>query len=169
MKLLPATESRTLEGIWRRYGERLILYAATLLKDRSQAEDVLHTLFVRFLSSGTLPPAEGEATYLFTAVRNVALNDLRSLKRAHRAYSALLEPVTEDPWAIAQRGELWLRLETALLELPPEEREAIVLKIWGEVSFAHGAEISGVSAKTFEDRYYKGLGILQEKLGHLHE
>jgi RNA polymerase sigma-70 factor (ECF subfamily) len=169
MELLRATEPRTLEGIWRRYGAGLTLYAAALLKDRSQAEDVLQTLFVRFLSSGTLPPAEGEATHLFTAVRNVALNDLRSLKRAQRAYSALLEPVAEDPWAIAQRGELWLRLETVLLELPPEEREAIVLKAWGDVSFAQGAEISGVSAKTFESRYYKGLGILQEKLGPLHE
>lgn len=169
MELLPATEPRTLEGIWRRYGARLILYAAALVKDRSQAEDILQTLFVRFLSSGTMPPVEGEASYLFTAVRNVALNELRSVKRAHRAYSALLEPVTEDPWAVAQMGELWARLEAVLLELPPEEREAIVLKTWGDVSFAHGAAISGVSAKTFEYRYYKGLGILKEKLGHLHE
>ena len=166
MELMAIVEPRTLESIWRRYGPRLILYAAALVKDRSQAEDILQSLFVRFLSSGTVPPAEGEATYLFRAVRNVALNEMRSRKRARRAYSALLEPVTPDPAATAQLGELGGRIEAVLLELPPEEREAVVLKIWGDVSFAHGAEISGISEKTFEYRYYKGLGIIKERLGY---
>lgn len=169
MELMAIVEPRTLESIWRRYGSRLILYAAALVKDRSQAEDILQVLFVRLLSSGTLPPADGEATYLFRAVRNVALNELRSRKRARRAYSVLLEPATEDPGVAAQVGELGKRIEGVLLDLPAEEREAVVLKIWGDVSFAHAAAISGVSEKTFEYRYYKGLGILKEKLGHPHE
>jgi RNA polymerase sigma-70 factor (ECF subfamily) len=169
MELMAIVEPRTLESIWRLYGARLILYAAALVKDRSQAEDVLQTLFVRLLSSATLPPAEGEASYLFRAVRNAALNELRSQKRARRAYSALLEPATPDPGAAAQMGELGKRIEGVLLELPSEEREAVVLKIWGDVSFAQGAEISGVSEKTFEYRYYKGLGIIKEKMGQSDE
>jgi RNA polymerase sigma-70 factor (ECF subfamily) len=162
-------EPRTLESVWRQYGTRLILYAAALVKDRSQGEDIIQTLFVRLLSTGILPPTEGEATYLFRAVRNVAFNELRSRKRARRAYSSLLEPVSQDPGEAAELGELGIRIESVILELPSEEREAVVLKIWGDVSFAHGATISGVSEKTFEYRYYKGLGIIKERLGHIDE
>ena len=165
MEPMAIVEPRTLEAIWRRFGTRLILYAAAIVKDRSMAEDILQALFVRLLSSGILPPAEAEATYLFRAVRNEALNELRSRARAQRAHSSLLEPDTEDPGEAVQMGELGKRIEEVLLELPQDEREAVVLKIWGEVSFAHGAQISGVTEKTFEYRYYKGLAILKEKLG----
>jgi RNA polymerase sigma-70 factor (ECF subfamily) len=169
MEPMTIVEPRTLESLWRRIGPRLILYAAALLKDRSLAEDVLQTLFVRLLSSGILPPAEGESTYLFRAVRNEALNELRSRTRARRAYASLLEPDTPDPGVAAEMGELGKRIETVLLELPQDEREAVVLKIWGNVSFVHGALIAGISEKTFEYRYYKGLAVIKEKLGHLHE
>jgi RNA polymerase sigma-70 factor (ECF subfamily) len=169
MELMAGVESRTLECLWRRFGPRLILYAAAILKDRSLAEDVLQSLFVRLLSSGILPPVEGEATYLFRAVRNEALNELRSRTRARRAYSSLLEPDTEDPGKAAEMEELGRRIEEALLVIPQDEREAVVLKIWGDVSFTHGALIAGVSEKTFEYRYYKGLAILKEKLGRADE
>jgi RNA polymerase sigma-70 factor (ECF subfamily) len=169
MEIMAIAEPRTLEHIWRRFGPRLILYAAAIVKDRSQAEDILQSLFVRMLSSGILPPAEGEATYLFRAVRNEALNEIRSRTRARRAYSSLLEPDTEDPEKTAQMGEMGKRIEAVLLDMPQEEREAVVLKIWGDVSIAHGAAISGVSEKTFEYRYYKGLAIIKEKLGNTNE
>jgi RNA polymerase sigma-70 factor (ECF subfamily) len=169
MELMAIVEPRTLEALWRQYGPRLILYAAALLRDRSLAEDVLQSLFVRLLSSGNLPPVEGEATYLFRAVRNEALNELRSRSRAQRVHSALLEPDTQDPREAAELGEMGKRIEATLLLLPQDEREAVVLKIWGNVSFVHGAEISGVSEKAFEYRYYKGLGILKERLGHADE
>jgi RNA polymerase sigma-70 factor (ECF subfamily) len=169
MELMAGVEPRTLESLWRQFGPRLILYAAAIVKDRSLAEDILQSLFVRLLSSGTLPPAEGEATYLFRAVRNEALNELRSRTRARRAYSALLEPDTEDPGKAAQMGELGKRIEEVLLEIPQDEREAVVLKIWGDVSFAHGALISGVTEKTFEYRYYKALAIIKEKMGRAND
>jgi len=41
MELMAIVESRNLEALWHRYGPRLILYAAALLRDRSLAEDVL--------------------------------------------------------------------------------------------------------------------------------
>jgi len=66
-------------------------------------------------------------------------------------------------------GELGKRIEGVLLDLPSEEREAVVLKIWGDVTFASGAAISGISEKTFEYRYYKGLGTLKERLGYVDE
>ena len=43
--------------------------------------------------------------------------------------------------------------------------EAVVLKIWGDLSMPEAAAVAGVSEKTFEHRYYRGLAALKEKLG----
>jgi DNA-directed RNA polymerase specialized sigma24 family protein len=40
-----------------------------------------------------------------------------------------------------------------------------VLKIWGDLSMPEAAAVLGVSEKTFEHRYYRGLAALKEKLG----
>ena len=64
----------------------------------------------------------------------------------------------------AERAEFGRQVETALGELADEVREAVLLKIWGELSLPAAAEVAGVPPKTFEHRYYRGLEALKEKL-----
>ena len=59
--------------------------------------------------------------------------------------------------------------EAALRAIPPEEREAVVLKIWSDLSFPDAAAVTGVSEKTFEHRYYRGLAALKNALGDRHD
>ena len=59
------------------------------------------------------------------------------------------------------RGEV----ERLLDELSDELREAVVLRIWGELTFPEASAILGIPEKTFEHRYYRGLAALEEKLG----
>lgn len=152
------------EQLWRRHADRLLLYAATVLSDRSAAEDALQNVFVRLMAA---PPEEidSEAGYLFRAVRNEALNSIRSRRLAARAFSPLFDDVAEDPRTSAELRERGRQVEQVLLRLDPEEREAVVLKIWGDLSMPEAAEVAGVSEKTFEHRYYRGLAALKEKLG----
>jgi RNA polymerase sigma-70 factor (ECF subfamily) len=154
------------EQLWRRHADRLLLYATTVLSDRSAAEDVLQNVFVRLMAS---PPEEidSESGYLFRAVRNEALNSIRSRRLAARAFSPLFDDVAEDPRASAEIKERGKQVEQVLLRLEPEEREAVVLKIWGDLSMPEAAVVAGVSEKTFEHRYYRGLAALKEKLGGL--
>jgi len=154
------------EQLWRRHADRLLLYATTVLSDRAAAEDVLQNVFVRLIAS---PPSDvdSEAGYLFRAVRNEALNAIRSRRMASRAYSPLFDEVAEDPRHSAELAERGKQVEKVLHRLSPEEREAVVLKIWGDFSIPEAAAVAGVSEKTFEHRYYRGLAALKEKLGDL--
>jgi len=154
------------EQLWRRHADRLLLYATTVLSDRSAAEDVLQNVFVRLMAS---PPEsfDSESGYLFRAVRNEALNALRSRRLAARTLPALFEEGGEDPRAAAETAERGRQVEKVLMRISAEEREAVVLKIWGDLSIPEAAAVSGVTEKTFEHRYYRGLAALKEKLGGL--
>ena len=157
-------DSLRCEQLWRRHADRLLLYATTVLSDRAAAEDALQNVFVRLMAS---PPEEidSESGYLFRAVRNEALNSIRSRRLAARAFSPLFDDVAEDPRTSAELRERGRQVEQVLLRLGDEEREAVVLKIWGDLSIPEAAAVAGVSEKTFEHRYYRGLAALKEKLG----
>ena len=166
MELTLLMESALCEQLWRRHADRLLLYATSVLTDRAAAEDVLQNVFVRLMAS---PPGDldSEAGYLFRAVRNEALNMLRSRKMAARLQSPMFDEVAEDPRASAELAERGRQVEKVLLRISTEEREAVVLKIWGDLSIPEAAAVAGVSEKTFEHRYYRGLAALKEKLGDL--
>ena len=156
------------EQLWRRHADRLLLYAASLLSDRAAAEDVLQNVFVRLIAAG--PPAEIESDrgYLFRAVRNEALNALRS-RRLARSVSTPFFAAPDDPLDAAEKADFGRRAEAALRGIPAEEREAVVLKIWSDLSFPDAAAVTGVSEKTFEHRYYRGLAALKDVLGERHD
>ena len=166
MPLLLEMEPYLYERLWRRHADRLLLYATTLLFDRGAAEDVLQNVFVRLISAEHPPNMESEGAFLFRAVRNESLNALRSRRSAaRRLEQQVFETPVEDPRDAAQLAEDGRQVDAVLRELPMEEREAVVLKIWSDLSFPGAADVAGVSEKTFEHRYYRGLAVLKKKLG----
>lgn len=152
-------------ALWNRHLDRLVLYGQVLLGDRSAAEDAVQAVFLRILSSGKLPDPVTESSYLFQAVRNEASNELRSRSRARRAAQCLFRSRAPDALDDVELAEFGRQIQEALQELPEEEREAVVLKTWGALSFPQAAAVTGVSEKTFEHRYYRGLESLKEQIG----
>ena len=53
----------------------------------------------------------------------------------------------------------------ALQRLPVEEREAIVARLWGGLSFEQIAEAAGCSASTAFRRFSAGIDALRRELG----
>ena len=54
------------------------------------------------------------------------------------------------------------RAQAALTQLPPEQREVIVLKVWGGLTFSQIAETLGMPANTAASRYRYGLTALKQ-------
>ena len=52
----------------------------------------------------------------------------------------------------------------ALEELPVEQREVIIARLWGELSFEEIANIYGTAVSTAHRRYQQGIAALREKL-----
>ena len=120
----------------------------------SEAEDVLHQVFLQLLRDGTEISSPG---YLFRAVRNRVLNHLRG-----RSREVALD--VETQWLESPSGsiETALALQSALGRLPEEQREVIVLRVWGQMTFEEVAAVVGVSPNTAASRYRYGLAKLNE-------
>ncbi|MFN8095442.1 MAG: sigma-70 family RNA polymerase sigma factor [Vicinamibacteria bacterium] len=148
-----------IEQLYRDLGPALLAYARSLLHDTAAAEDALHQVFLKLTSTPGAMPDEPRP-YLFKAIRNASFNRMRSDSR----YSASrIEPsmfVARDALS-----DLVPDLERALAELPDEQREVVLLRVWGGLTLAAAAEVTGVSPNTAASRYRYGLARLRERLG----
>ena len=52
----------------------------------------------------------------------------------------------------------------ALEELPEEQREVIIARLWGGLSFEEIGKINGTVTSTAHRRYQQGIAALREKL-----
>ena len=75
--------------------------------------------------------------------------------------SGRMEPLFETP---VEDRERVLLVEAALRGLPPEQREVLVLKIWGELTFEQIAGQLAVSPNTAASRYRYALAALRRDL-----
>lgn len=142
-----------LRQLYEQHGRGLIAYSCTFLRGFAAAEDILHQVFERLLR-GDIELTDTPAPYLYRAVRNASLNYMRDRSRD----AELADDWLESPQGLDDAG---LVLQSALRELPEEQREMIVLRIWGQMSFNEAAETIGISPKTAESRYRYGLQKLR--------
>jgi len=143
-------------GLYERHGRALLAYACALLRDPSAAEDVLHQVFLNVLRGRAAIDGD-PVPYLFRAIRNTALNHIRGQSRE-------VELAGAGVWLESPDGstEESLALQSALATLPAEQREVVVLKIWGQLTFEEAAAVIGVSPNTAASRYRYGLEKLKE-------
>jgi RNA polymerase sigma-70 factor (ECF subfamily) len=146
---------------------KLLLFARQWVPCAADAEDVVQAAFIRFWRKQ--PDAQPEHyPLLYAAVRTVALDLLRSNDRRGRrelAFGAEM-PASElfDP-GIEQREEAE-RVQQALGKLSAEQRETVVLRVWGDLTFAQIAETLGESINTVAARYRYALEILRRHTHH---
>ena len=116
---------------------------------------MLHQVFERLLR-GDIEITGSPAPYLYRAVRNASLNSLRTQTR---------EVELDDGWLDSPSGmeETAMELQSALMELPEEQREVILLHVWGQMSFEETAMALGISPNTAASRYRYALSKLREQ------
>jgi RNA polymerase sigma-70 factor, ECF subfamily len=155
---VPRTDGNTteIETLYRQYGAALLLFASAISGDRGRAQDALHQVFLKAIENGSLSDAINKKAYLFACVRNAVLNDVKLQDRNMPLDidSAWFSPPDRD-----YAGEQNLR--RALGELPDDQREVIVLHVWGELTFSEIADLLGVSSNTAASRYRYALAKLR--------
>lgn len=136
----------------------LILYGRALGLGHGEAQDVLQETFLALMQMD-FPPAKPEH-YCVRSFRNRALNYRRTLwRRLTREWESLRwfeKTVDETP---AERAAM-----RCLAELPVEQSEVIVLKIWHGCTFEEIGGLLDVSPNTVAGRYRYGLQKIKSKL-----
>lgn len=143
--------------LYDRLGAALYRYAVMILADPAAAEDVLQDVFAAMCRLRHRP--EEEDAYLYRAVRNACYSALRR-RRAAPLGAQLIEAVVAEEEDLDVRIEL----ERAMRALPPEQREAIHLKIFEGLTFREIADLTGESINTVASRYRYALEKMRVEL-----
>lgn len=157
-------------GTWKSwfeaYGARLLLYARQWTRCPADAEDLVQEAFVRFWRSKARAQAQPEVA-LFITVRRAGLDHLRkSTRRNAREERFQIGEDTTMPafQADLESRERCVEVQQALEALTRDQREVVVLKIWGELTFEQVAATLGIPANTAASRYRYALSALRKNL-----
>jgi RNA polymerase sigma-70 factor (ECF subfamily) len=145
-------------GLYDRHGPALVAYACSFLMDAAAAEDAVHQVFLRLLSAEIEMP-DVPVAYVYRAVRNAALNVRRSRQRD--------APLDSNSSIFQRRDgnrEAALALQRALAELPDEQREVVVMRVWSGMTLDEVAAASAAPLSTVASRYRYALEKLRKKL-----
>ncbi len=156
-----------LRRIYEKYRDSLLILAIALSHDVNVAEDAVHDVFVGFAQNFANFKLTGSLKgYLATCVANRVRDMMRTKQRQalsmEQACSAPLD-LSEPSRLIVCNEELRL-LSSALVRLPYEQREVIVLHIHGQMRFRAIAKSLGISVNTVKGRYRYGIRKLRSLL-----
>lgn len=149
-----------MESWYHQYGAALLLFGTALIGDRGRAQDAVHQIFLKLLEYSDLSQISDVRTYLFGALRNAIVSDVR-----RRGRDVTLE-LNRGSWfeSLDRDYVEELSVRDALSKLPEDQREVTILHIWGGLTFAQAAEVLGINANTAATRYRYALAKLRETL-----
>ncbi|MEO7415223.1 MAG: sigma-70 family RNA polymerase sigma factor [Opitutaceae bacterium] len=148
------------------YGAKMLLCARQWTRSPADAEDVVQEAFVRFWRHQRALGGEPLAL-LLTSVRRAATDlSRRNSRRMVREEAAEIQPDNDLPLfeTGAEHDDRRQAIEAALRRLPAEQREVLVLKIWGELTFDQIAAQLALSPNTAASRYRYALAALRKQL-----
>jgi len=146
---------REIRSLYERHGKALVLYACSFGLDFAPAQDVVQQVFLKLLGGG-VHALQLSPGYLFRAVRNASLNARRD--------GARTEPLEGGTsWLVhrEQKLELEITLQSALARLPEDQREVVILHIWGGLTLQEIADAASTSLNTVASRYRYALQKLR--------
>jgi len=153
-----------LRRIYMEYKDNLLTIAASMLHDTYAAEDVLHDVFVSFAGSiGNIQLRGSLKSYLIASI----VNRVRDMYRKKKHHLVELEEAGQlaadsvGPIQSAEFDEEAGRLTDALIQLPLEQRETIILHLNGGMKFKEIARMQRIPLSTVQGRYRYGLDKLR--------
>ncbi|MGW5051105.1 SigE family RNA polymerase sigma factor [Actinokineospora sp. NPDC004072] len=151
----------TLEDLYRTHRMRLIRLALLLVDEPATAEDVVQEAFTGLHRHwGNLRDSAAAVGYLRTAVVNGSRSVLRRRKTA-REYTPPHAPNARSAESLAMLTAEHQHVVKALQQLPPRQREVLVLRYYGNLSEAEIAEAAGISRGTVKSTASRALEALQ--------
>lgn len=153
-----------LQRIYEKYIVYLVTLATALLNDVSTAEDIVHDVFVSFVQSARRLRLEGSLkAYLATCL----INRIRDRLRTKQQQTLILDEAqsicstTRGPELSAVCSEELQQLSNAMAQLPYEQKEVIMLHLYGGMMFKQIAKLQQVSINTVQSRYRYALDKLR--------
>jgi len=168
-------DSAAFERLFRSHYDALCSFAVRYTDSAAIAEELVQDVFARVWTDRSRWPApQNQRAYLFTAVRNRALNVGRRRQLEDdwiEAETALAHEEDESADALsaaAMDSEPHIFLERAVASLPERCRLVMHLRWHESMSYADIAAVMGISTKGVENQLSRGLRALRRAFGVAH-
>jgi RNA polymerase sigma-70 factor (ECF subfamily) len=169
-----------IERVYREHRQGLYTLALSITRCPSRAEDAVQEAFARLWSARVRPI--DPVPYVFAAVRHAAIDQTRRAASAARAESASIYngwppshgalagrgasagETPGDPASAVLTAEEHQQVRDAVETLSEAEREAVVLRVYGGLTFEQMAETLGEPLPTVASRYRRALETLAHRI-----
>ena len=178
------TQKLNVPEIISNYANNLKGYIRQRVNSVEDAEDVLQEVFYQLAETDRLmKPIDQIASWLFTVARNRIIDLYRKKKTTSlpeydsdiydeddvEELSSLLSDNGSTPETEYLRSLVWIELENALSELPPNQRDVFEMHELQGISFKEISEMTGEPVNTLISRKRYAVLYLRERLQDLHD
>jgi RNA polymerase sigma-70 factor (ECF subfamily) len=147
-----AGETAAFEPLVQRYHRPLFRVAVRLLGNREEARDASQSAFLKAYQA--LATREAGRPF-FSWVYRILVNDCLNTLRSRRPTQPLDDTTASLPDVDAvETGETQHRVRQAVLRLPADQRDVIVLRHFAEMSYEQAAMALGIPEKTVKSRLF---------------
>jgi RNA polymerase sigma-70 factor, ECF subfamily len=153
--------------LYDRFAPRIYGVGLFLLRNRSDAQDLVQDTFVRlWRTSATFDPDRGSLeTWILMHARSIAIDLLRrrSLESRHLAANGAASEASDEPGPerYAEVADLVRRATVAMADLPVAQRSVLELTYFGERSTKEVADLLRIPRGTVKSRRSAGMARLQ--------
>lgn len=179
LKLAAKGDEDAFTTLYRRHQAALYRFALRMTGNAWAAEEIVQDVFMTLMREPKKFDTERGvlAAYLYGIARNRVMKHLERLPRevqldehsesGSRTMQGLTTVVTPMHWA--ERQERMEQVRAAVLDLPAEFREAVVLCELEELSYDEAAQRIGCPIGTIRSRLHRGRALLLAKLEMLRD
>ena len=156
------------EQLYEGNADGLVAYATQFGFSFESAQDIVHDAFLRVFGKDRDPEHPNPKALLFQCVRWTALDRLKKNRRRLKREADATDLLVDTASSGGPDGKEFAALVSKLLrQLPDEQREVLVLHLWGDLSFREIGEQLGISPNTASSRYRYGLEKIRSEAGEL--
>lgn len=165
-----------LEMLIKRHKDRIFTTIILIVKDSYIAEDLFQETFIKIIKNLKKGKYNEEGKFLPWAIRiarNMAIDYFRKMKRMPTITGSDGEDVFRKIKLVEEnREEQMMRTEkenvvrALISKLPEEQRQVLILRHYGDLSFREIAEMTGVSINTALGRMRYALNNMRKMMEH---
>jgi RNA polymerase sigma-70 factor, ECF subfamily len=175
LRRIAGGDTAAVAELYDRYAGILFALALRIVRDRAEAEDVIHDAFVAVgeRAAQYVPERGAVGAWIVTLVRNLSIDRTRRRDRrgaiardviAHDP-QAKAAATPADPEALLVDATERERVRQALAQLPEVQRATLEVAFYEGLTYAEIAEREGVPLGTIKSRAARALAALREALG----
>jgi RNA polymerase sigma-70 factor (ECF subfamily) len=170
LRRIGSGDAAAIGELYDRYASILFPLALRILRDRDEAEDVVHDAFITVSDrAGQYSSERGSVSaWLVTLVRNLSIDRIRRRDRRGSLARDIVahEPVTpvDSPEQLTADAAERAKVRRALASLPDAQRATLEIAFFDGLTYSEIAAREGVPLGTIKSRAARAIASLREAL-----